>query len=157
MVRFIVTVASEPAKRLTFFYQATAWSVTVVSMWIGAGYAVGGSKATSGTALKLVANILPGGVRTHGFILFGLGLLLASGLPEFRRRTHVALIALLFYSLLTALLVAMNFFFASISWAAPAWYSFLAFTALLLVALAPDLPACREGRSVSPHSEPTRN
>lgn len=137
MVRFIVTVANEPAKRFKFLYQVTAWAISGLTLWIGAGYALAGGRAISSSTLSLLANMLPGGLHVHGLILCILGLTLASALPEFRVRTRVALIGILFYALLTAILVAANFMFVPISWAAPAWYLFLACLAGALVVLAP--------------------
>lgn len=146
MVRFIITVANEPASRFKLLYQATAWAITGLSLWIGAGYAVGGQRAINSSSLGLISGALPGGLHMHGYILCGLGLLLASGLPDFRPRTRFALIGILFYAVLCAILIGANFVFVPISWAEPAWYSFLAFLAGVLVVLAPPVPVTHSGR-----------
>jgi hypothetical protein len=139
VVRFIVRVANEPARRFRLLWHIVAWSICITIGVIGVGYAAGGQRATSGKALQLVQNLEPGGLRTHGWILLFVSFILAATLHDYRRLTRWALVVALFYSLLTATLVFGSWLFYPVSWGAPFWYLFLSMLLASLIVLAPPL------------------
>ncbi len=141
MVRFVVRVANEPARRFQLLWNLVGFGIAVVFMIIGSGYLVAGRGATASMSFHLLENLLDfaGGLRAHGFILMSLALSLSYGLGNYRRFTRWALIAVLFYSLIVAIMVMGGWFFYAISFGTPFWYLFTAFLSGVLIVLAPPL------------------
>lgn len=147
-VGFIPRISSDPARRLQIFWNLIGSGVSCIFMVIGAGYAVGGSRAIASNTLHLLQNIEDpiGGLHAHGFIMMGLAMFLAHGMGDYRRRTRLALQAVAFYSSLTAVLIFGGWFFYAVSFGGPWWYLFTAFLSVVLLIMIPSLPPAHRRR-----------
>ncbi|MDP9012841.1 MAG: hypothetical protein M3O41_09365 [Pseudomonadota bacterium] len=139
MWNHVITTANEPARRFRLIWLFVAFCISGVFLIIGAGNAVGGGGITAGSSFSLLDNIEPGGQRTHGFILMALALFLVWGMPDFRRITRVALIMVMFYAVLVALLIFGSWVVNKITWGGPWWYLFVASLSAGLLVLSPPL------------------
>jgi hypothetical protein len=148
MVKAALSFTNDPARRFRALWYLVAWCCALAIGIIGGGYALDGSRANrvgAQTALRLILNIEPGGLRTHGFIMVGISVLLIYGLNDYRRTTRLALMLLCFYSLATAMLIFGSWWaYGDITWGAPWWYLLVAVLATGLLVLAP--PLNRDGR-----------
>ncbi len=68
-----------------------------------------------------------------------LALFLVWGMPDFRRITRVALIMVMFYAVLVALLIFGSWVVNKITWGGPWWYLFVASLSAGLLVLSPPL------------------
>lgn len=106
-------------------WQFVRYTVVAIYIWIGGTFLFGGDRIAIEPTYHLIDNIQPGGVRGHGAILFLLALWLASK-PSYRGHTVHALLAILFYSLLSTLLICGGWVVHQPDLTAPAWYVLVA-------------------------------
>lgn len=127
-------------------HAAVAWysiclGVAALLLYQGVGYLIGGAQATTSPGWHVLLALLPGGIRTHGGILFGLGLGLAvEARAPFDKVMRVVLWALRFYSLLVAGCWFGSWWLDGVNWSAPGWWLFLAGLSFWLSAFAPRRP-----------------
>lgn len=133
----VITAATDPANRFRMLYNFVCYSIAGVFLAIGGGYVFGGAHAASSQTLHLLLNI-ERSYRVHGAIMCLLGLGLVRGIP-FTIWTRRVLLALLFYSLYTALMIVGGWFLESVSFGAPFWYLFVAVLVGGLLWFAPPL------------------
>lgn len=120
--------AGAMAKAVT--WQVTRTGVAAVYFWIGGQYLFG--HANPDPSLHLLTHLLPGGGRTHGLILCLLAFFVASR-PTFKNQMPVALLATLFYSLVTTSLITGAWIVQG-SWVSTlGWYPLVAALTFVLV------------------------
>lgn len=148
MVRFIITVANDPARRFRLIWQLIAWGLGVLFMIIGAGYLVGGRAAADPGTLRLLTNLLrfgnvvsvADGYRIHGGIMMIIGMFLIHGIHDnYTRKARIALQIVLLYSLIVALMIFGGWITYDITFEAAWWYVFTSFLSAVLLILAPPL------------------
>lgn len=134
----VVTIANDPAKRFRALWYVVAWALTGVYFFIGAGYATAGAGVIQSKALNVNAQI-EGGLRTHGFIMVALSILLTYGLNDYRRVTRYAMMLYFLYSAWTLIMIVAGWFINGVSWGAPWWYVLTSVLSGTLLVLAPPL------------------
>lgn len=149
----------EPIARYRAVWFTVAFSVSFTMTAVGAGYAFAGANATAvPQAFKYVA-ILPGGLRTHGWILFLLGVgnfWSVAGLTQIYTKTSYAIgritgIGILFYSVFTVFGLAAGFLVGHEHYTAGVWwYLMVAVLSAAKVSLPP--PFKGQVRQDRPHS-----
>jgi hypothetical protein len=113
------------------------YSVAGIYFWIGGTYFFGGTRVQIDPAYKLLENIEPGGIRAHGLVLMILAFSIGAK-AAFHHMTQLALLATLFYSLLTAALIVGGWVIHRPDLTAPAWYVFVAVLSFALVVTSPQ-------------------
>lgn len=140
VVRFVITVANDPARRFRLIWQLFAWGIGVVFIVIGSGYLVGGRAASSSRTLQLLVNLQGHNYHIHGAILMALGVLLVQAIGEvYTRRTRIVLQLITLYSLITASMIFGSWIVYDVDFAAPWWYVLTAFFSIVLLIMAPPL------------------
>jgi hypothetical protein len=137
VVRYVIRVANEPARRFKILWYSVAWAIAAIFMVIGAGYLVVGDAAESGSALSYVRSV-EHDLRIHGILMMAFSAFLIYGLNDYRRVTRWALFAVFLYALWVAILIFGSFALHA-SWGAPWWYLFVAALSCVLIILAPPL------------------
>ncbi len=132
----MVTRAEPVDFKHRMLWYTVGWLIAGVYVGVGSGYAVGRWTNTAERALKLLSNI-EGSLRTHGVILLALAMFLCFALGHYSRLTWLALILSTFYSLVTAILIFLGWFFGPIAWGAPWWYLFTGALSAALMVYAP--------------------
>lgn len=134
----MVTAAARRAKEHKAFalWQFVRYAIATTYFWVGGTFFFAGDHVHVEPTYHLIENIEPGGVRIHGLILFALAFVIASK-QAFRRQTSLALLATLFYSLLSACLIAGGWVLHKPDLSAPAWYLLIAALSFALIVSAP--------------------
>lgn len=101
-------------------WQFVRFAIAATYFWVGGTFLFGGDHVHVEPTYHLIEN-LEGGVRVHGLILFMLAFLLSSK-PAFKRQTEMALLATLFYSLVSTFLICGGWVLHKPDLSAPAWY-----------------------------------
>jgi hypothetical protein len=117
-------------------WSVVRYSVAGIYFWIGGQYLFGASRVTISPSFHLLENIEPGGIRAHGLILCGLAFIVAAK-PAFHRMTQFALLATLFYSIVTAALLIGGWTINKPDLSTPAWYVFVVVLSFALVVTSP--------------------
>lgn len=147
MVKLAVKAAVDT--KVFALWQVVRLGIGAVFFWIGGGYLFGGDHSVNSPTLSVLEQLLPGGLRTHGAVLCVLAFLVTSR-PVHRFQTNAGLIATLFYSLLTALLIVSDWTMDEVDFAAPAWYVLVSVFSFALIVLSPT------AKRAAPASEGTR-
>lgn len=115
--------------------------VSLISLWQGFGYAVGGAAATQNNGWLVLTRLLPGGIRTHGLIMAMLGFALLLDLRGvYTRRTRFILRLLRTYCLIVAVCWVGSWVEFGISWGAPGWWLLLSALTVWMTYFAPSPP-----------------
>lgn len=117
-------------------WQFVRYAISATYFWVGGTFLFGGDHVHVEPTYHLIENIEPGGVRVHGFILFLLAIWVASK-PAFKKQTSYGLLATLFYSLLSTLLICGGWVLNKPDLSAPAWYLLMAALSFALIVSAP--------------------
>lgn len=144
----MVSGLARQAKRHKGFalWQFVRYAVVVTYLWVGGTFLFGGDHVHIEPTYHLIENIEPGGVRVHGAILFLLAIWVASK-PTFKKQTVFGLLATLFYSLLSTLLICGGWVLHKPDLSAPAWYLLVAALSFALIVSAPLTVKSRAARS----------
>lgn len=113
-------------------WQFVRYSIVGAYIWVGGTFLFGGDHVHVEPTYHLIENIEPGGVRVHGAILFILALWVAAK-PAFKHQTAYGLLATLFYSILSMLLICGGWVLHKPDLSAPAWYLLVAALSLGLL------------------------
>lgn len=127
------------SRRATIAWHSICLGVAGLLLYQGAGYLVaGGAASVHAPGWRLLAGMLPGGLHTHGGILFALGLGLAiETRAPYDWLMRGVLWTLRFYSLIVAGCWVCSWWIYGMSWSAPGWWVFLAGLSVWLSAFAP--------------------
>lgn len=113
-------------------WQFVRYAIAATYFWIGGTFLFGGGHVHIEPTYHLIENIEPGGVRVHGAILFVLAIWVASK-PTCKMQTAYGLLATLFYSLLSSLLICGGWVLSKPDLATPAWYLLVAALSFALI------------------------
>jgi hypothetical protein len=129
-------------------WQFVRYAISATYFWVGGSFLFGADRIQVEPTYHLLENIEPGGIRFHGAVLFVLAFWVASK-PAFRKQTNVGLLAMLFYSLLSTMLVCGGWVLHKPDPSAPAWYFLVASLSFALLLSAPKAarPTTRNGGS----------
>lgn len=117
-------------------WSVVRYSVAGIYFWIGGSYLFGAHAVRIDPAFRLLENVEPGGIRMHGLILCALAFVVAAK-PGFHFMTQLALMATLFYSVLTAFLILGGWTISQPDITGPAWYVFVAVLSFALIVTSP--------------------
>lgn len=132
-------------------WQVVRYAVAATYFWVGGTFLFGGGLVHIEPTYHLIENVEPGGIRMHGLILFVLAFLIASK-PAWPRQTSLALLASLFYSLLSTGLIIGGWVLHKPDASAPAWYLLMAALSFALIASAPLTARSRGSRFGGPRA-----
>lgn len=118
-------------------------------LYQGAGYLIAGDRALGGSpGWNVLLTVLPGRARTHGAILFALGLGLAvESRAPFDTMMRLELYALRAYSMMVAGCWLGSWWVYGVAWSAPGWWLGLAALTIWLSVYAPRPPTTTESPS----------
>lgn len=131
MIRRVAREANE--NRGYALWHTLRYVVVGFTFWLGGTFLFAGHHAAIEPSFRLLENLEPGGIRTHGFILCVLAFLLFAA----HRYVNYVLYLSLFYLALTAALLVGGWTVRTPDLSTPAWYVLLATISFILAISSP--------------------
>ena len=116
-------------------WRALGWVLAIWALWQGAAYAYGGNSQVHSPSLYVLSHDVPGGMRTHGFIMLCLSAVFLYTLRSGNRLTRWILEVFCGYCFLVAFTVFGSWYITKqVVFAAPTfWLAFGAISGVMIM------------------------